>query len=47
MFEQAFAEFLSAWDFHQSLRERGASIPELSRSRATLDARRERMVLSR
>jgi len=47
MFEQAFAEFLSAWDFHQSLRERGASIPELSRSRATLDARRDLMKMAR
>lgn len=47
MFENAFSDFLSAWNFHQSLRSHGASIEELSMSRAALDAKRLDMLHAR
>ncbi len=47
MFENAFSDFLNAWNFHQSLRGQGATIEELSMSRAALDAKRLNMFQAR
>ena len=46
MFENAFSDFLNAWNF-QSLRGQGATIEELSMSRAALDAKRLNMFQAR
>ncbi len=42
-FDARFAELVCQWDHHQNLRRSGAPVADLARSRAALDAARDRI----